>query len=119
MSGSQTREIDREALDEFIQQLFGCNWVLGQMISGMLERARSERHDADQEPMTDDAYSLIRSAIGEVADRHGPQQIEAATKLIDDVLEAISDDRHIFPVHSVVTTLFPDRDSPRRRKRPR
>jgi hypothetical protein len=98
MSDSQTYPISREALDEFIRQLFACNWVLGEMIAGMLERARSEQHDADQEPITTHAYSLIRGAIAEVVDRHGAREIEAATKLIDEVMDAIGDDTRIFPV---------------------
>jgi len=119
MSDTQTPPITREALEEFIRQLFVCHWVLGQMITGMLERAQSEQHDADQEATTD-AYSMIRSAIAAVVDRHGAQQIEAATKLIDEVIDAISDDDRIFPTDPAVTTL-PDRDSRRRptRRRPR
>lgn len=96
MSDSQTYPISREVLDEFIRQLFACNWVLGEMIAVMLERARSEQHDADQEPIPDHAYSLIRSAIGEVVDRHGARQIEAATKLIDEVMDAIADHSPVF-----------------------
>jgi hypothetical protein len=66
------------------------------MITGMLERARFEQHDADQRPDAD-AYSMIRSAIGEVVDRHGAREIEAASSLIDEVMDAISDDGRIFP----------------------
>lgn len=96
MSDTKTSQISREALDEFIRQLFVCHWVLGQMIAGMVERARSDHHDANQEPDTD-AYSMVRNAIGEVVGRHGPQQMEAATKVIDEVMDAISDDARIFP----------------------
>jgi hypothetical protein len=116
MSDMQTSPITREALDEFIRQLFMCHWVLGQMITGMLERARLEHHGADEEPTTD-AYSMIRTAIAEVVDRHGARQVEAATKLIDEVVDAISDDDNIFPADPAETTL-PDRDS-RRRPAPR
>jgi len=118
MSDIQTSPIAREALDEFIRQLFVCHWVLGQMITGMLERARREQHDADQEP-TADAYSMVRSAIAEVVDRHGAQRIEAATKLIDEVIDAISDDDRIFPADPAVTMLGnPDsRRRPVRRRR--
>jgi hypothetical protein len=112
MSDTQTSPIAPEGLDEFIRQLFVCHWVLGQMIAGMLERARSGQHDADQAP-TDDAYTLVRGAIREVVDRHGAQQIEAATKLIDEVMDAISDDRRIFPPEPPVTMLA-DRASCRR-----
>jgi hypothetical protein len=118
MSDTQTSPVAREALDEFIRQLFVCHWVLGQMIAGMLERGRSEQHDADQEPDVD-AYSMVRAAIGEVVDRHGAQQIGAATKLIDDVMDAISDNDRIFPSDPEVTTL-PERRSrqrPVRRRR--
>jgi hypothetical protein len=97
MSDLQTSPIPSDALDEFIRQLFVCHWVLGEMIAGMLERAQSEQHDADQEPITDRAYSVIRSAIGEVVDRHDARQIEAATKLIDEVMDAIADDGRVFP----------------------
>ncbi|HUA47438.1 MAG TPA: hypothetical protein VMA77_19540 [Solirubrobacteraceae bacterium] len=96
MSDTQTPPITREAFDEFIRQLFVCHWVLGQMITGMLERAQSDQHDADQAPHAD-AYSMIRSAIGEVVDRYGARQIEAASSLIDEVMDAISDDGRIFP----------------------
>ncbi|MGN6871857.1 MAG: hypothetical protein ACTHMY_25990 [Solirubrobacteraceae bacterium] len=99
-------------MDEFIRQLFVCHWVLGQMIAGMIERARSDEHDVEQEP--DDAYSLVRSAIGEVVDRHGARQIDATTKLIDEVMDAISDDRRIFPPDAAVVTALPDRGSRRR-----
>jgi hypothetical protein len=116
MSDTHTSPITREALDEFIRQLFVCHWVLGQMITGMLERARPEQDDADQEPT--DAYSMVRAAIAEVVDRLGAQQIEAATKLIDEVMDAISDDPRIFPAEAVVTAL-PDRESRRRRGRER
>jgi hypothetical protein len=109
MSDPQTSPIGREALDEFIRQLFVCNWVLGEMIARMLDGARSEHHDAGQEPVTTDAYSMIRSAISEVIDRHGAQQTEAATKLIDEVMAAISEDSRIFPADRAVTRLFPDR----------
>lgn len=117
MSDPQPPPIAREALDEFIRQLFVCNWVLGQMIAGMLERAA--RDDGDQEPITADAYSMIRSAIGEVVDRHGARAIEAAAKLIDEVMAAISDDSRIFPVVPAVTALFRERDSCRARGRRR
>jgi hypothetical protein len=119
MTDPQISPIAREALDEFICQLFGCNWVLGEMIARMVERAGSEPHDAGQEPITTRPYSMIRSAIGEVVDRHGAQQIEAATKLIDEVMEAISGDIRIFPADQAVTRLFPDRDSRRRPVRTR
>jgi hypothetical protein len=114
VSEPQTSPIAQDALDEFIRQLFVCNWVLGELITEMLGRARSERHEADQEPITTRAYSVIRGAIGDVVDRHGAQQIAAATKLIDEVMDAISDDSRIFPADPAVTTPFPDR-IPRRR----
>ena len=63
MSGPETSPIGGELLDEFIRQLFACNWVLGQMIAAMLERAQSGQLDAEEEPPDSDAYSLIRSAI--------------------------------------------------------
>ena len=113
MSDSQTSPIGREALDEFIRQLFACHWVLGQMINGMLERARSEQLDTDH-----DAYALIRSAIGKVVDRHGAGGIEAATNLIDEVMDAISDDSRIFPADQAVIMLS-DRHSGRPRGRRR
>lgn len=109
MRDTETSTITREALDEFIRQLFVCHWVLGQMIAGMLERARLDRHDVDHEPVAD-AYSMVRSAIGEVVDRHGAQQIEPATKLIEEVTDAISNDGRIFAADPAVT---PDRDSRR------
>jgi hypothetical protein len=117
MGDAQISPIPREALDEFIRQLFVCHWVLGEMITAMLERARSERHDVDQEPTTD-AYAMVRSAIREVVDQHGPQRIFAATKLIDEVMDAISDDDRIFPASPAVTTL-PDRQSRRHSGRKR
>jgi hypothetical protein len=97
MSGPPTSPIAREVLDEFIRQLFVCHWVLGQMIAGLLERARSEQDDPGQEAGTADAYSMIRNAIADVVDRHGARRIEAATKLVDEVMDSISDDRRIFP----------------------
>jgi hypothetical protein len=103
--------ITGEALDEFIRQLFVCHWVLAEMITEMLERAHLEQHDADEEPT--DAYSMIRTAIGAVVDRHGARRIEAATSLIDEVMDAISDDDRIFPPDPPVTTL-PDHGSRRR-----
>jgi hypothetical protein len=112
MSDPNTSPIRQEALDEFICQLFACNWVLGRMIEVLLERAGSEAHDA--EPINTRAYSMIRRAIGEVVDRHGAREIEAATGLIDEVMGAISDDSRIFPADPAVTTLFPDGDSRRR-----
>jgi len=118
MSDTQRSPITHEALNEFVRQLFVCHWVLGQMITGMLERAQREQHGAGEEPTTD-AYSMIRTAIAEVVDRHGARQIEAATKLIDEAMDAISDDDRIFPADPTVTTL-PDRDSrgrPARRRR--
>jgi hypothetical protein len=118
MSDGQTSPIGREALDEFIRQLFACNWVLGEMIARMLERARLG-HDADEEPIAEDAYSMIRGAIGEVVGRHGAQQIEAATTLIDEVLDAISNDIRIFPADQVVTRLMPAPHSDGRRVRRR
>jgi hypothetical protein len=111
MCDTQTVRITREALDEFIRQLFVCHWVLGQMIARMLERAQSDAHDADQEP--DHAYSLVRGAIGEVVGRHGTRQIEATTRLIDEVMDAISDDGRIFPPDPPVVTALPDRGSRR------
>jgi hypothetical protein len=116
MNDSQTSPIGREALNEFIRQLFACHWVMGQMINGMLERARSEEPDTDQ-----DAYSMVRSAIGEVVDRHGDARIEAATKLIDEVMEAISDDSRIFPADQAVFRLSSGQHSgqPRVRRRRR
>jgi hypothetical protein len=119
VTDQQTSTIPREALDEFIRQLFACNWVLRQVIARLLERARSESDDATQAPVTDDAYSMIRSAIREVVDRNGPRRIEAATNLMDEVLNAISDDSTIFPADPAVTTRFPDRDSRRPRVRRR
>jgi hypothetical protein len=118
MSDTNASPITREALDEFIRQLFVCHWVLGQMIDGMVRRARSNRHDAHHEP--DDAYSLIRTAIGGVVDRHGAQQIAATTRLVDEVMDAISDDRRIFPPDPAVVAAPPDRSSlrsPVRRRR--
>jgi hypothetical protein len=119
MSDPQTSPLTREALDEFIRQLFVCNWVLGQMIAGMLERAGSERDDEEGEPVTNDAYSMIRCAIGEVVNRHGAQQLESATNLIDEVMDAISDDSRIFPSDQAATTLVPERHSRRPRVRRR
>ncbi len=97
MNDPHISAITPEALDEFIRQLFACNWVLGQMIAGMIERAQSDPDDADQASSTDDAYSMIRRAIGQLVDRHDSRQIEAARNLIDEVLDAISDDKQIFP----------------------
>jgi hypothetical protein len=117
MSDTQTPPVTQEALDEFIRQLFVCHWVLGQMIAGMLERARLEQDDPEGEPASD-AYSMVRMAIGEVVDRHGAQQLEAATRLIDEVMDAISDDDRIFPPGPPVAIL-PDRTSLRRPARRR
>ncbi|HTX10050.1 MAG TPA: hypothetical protein VME22_15635 [Solirubrobacteraceae bacterium] len=97
MTNYQPPSITREELDEFIRQLFVCHWVLGQMIAGMLERAWSEPDDGDQDLVPDDHYSLIRRAIAEVVNRHGAQRIKEATELIDEVMDAISDDTDIFP----------------------
>jgi predicted nucleic acid-binding protein len=60
MSDPQTPPITRDALNEFIRQLFVCNWVLGELIAGMLERARAAQLDGEEEPMTDDAYPIRR-----------------------------------------------------------
>ncbi len=57
MSDTQTSPIARDALDEFIRQLFVCHWVLGRTIAGMLERGRTQQHAADREPEAD-AYSM-------------------------------------------------------------
>lgn len=119
MRDPQKSSITSEALDEFIRQLFVCNWVLGQMITELLERARSEAHTADQRPMDTCAYALIRSAISEVVDRHRAPEIESATKLIDEVMDAISDDRRIFPADPAVTTALGYQDSRQRRVRRR
>jgi hypothetical protein len=119
MSDKQTSPITREALDEFIRQLFVCHWVLGHMITGMRERARSEHDDASQDT-SKDAYSMIRNAIDQVVDQHGAQRIEAATQLIDEVMDAISDDERIFPADAAVATLSdlgPRRQHGRRRRR--
>ncbi|MBV8221256.1 MAG: hypothetical protein JO325_22555 [Solirubrobacterales bacterium] len=113
MSDTQTSPISNEGLDEFIRQLFVCHWVLGQMINGIIQRSSDEQEDPDQKPATPDAYSMIREAIGNVVVRHGGQRIEAATKLIDEVMDAISDDVRIFPPAPPVTTL-PDHGSGRR-----
>ena len=113
MSDKQTFPISNEALDEFIRQLFVCHWVLGEMIAGMIERTRDEQEDPDQEPTGPDAYSMIRDAIGDVVGRHGGQRIATATDLIDEVMDAISDDPRIFPPAPAVTRL-PDHDSRRR-----
>jgi hypothetical protein len=118
MSDIQTSPISSDALDEFIRQLFVCHWVLGQMINGIIERASDENEDPDQELASPDAYSMIRDAIGGVVGRHGGQRIEAASNLIDEVMDAISDDARIFPPAPGVTTL-PDRGSRRRPGRPR
>jgi hypothetical protein len=108
MTNSHTSPLSREALDEFIRQLFACHWVLGQMIAGMLERAQSGQY---QGAIPDDVYSMIRSAIRDVVDRYGAKQIAASTKLIDEVIEAISNDSRLFPGQDgTVTSLFPDRD---------
>jgi hypothetical protein len=113
----QSSPVAREALDEFIRQLFECHWVLAQMIAGMIERAQSEHRPTDQE--APDAYALIRNAIGEVARRHGTQEIGASTRLIDEVMEAVSADGQIFPTDTAVTNLLADREPRRRRVRQR
>jgi hypothetical protein len=48
-------------------------------------------------------------------------QIESATNLIDEVMDAISDDSRIFPSDQAATTLVPERHSrpPRVRRRRR
>ncbi len=97
MTNPETPSITRDELDEFIRQLFVCHWILGQMISEKLERAWAEQDDANQDPMSADHYSLIGRAIGDVVDRHGAKRIKEATELIDEVMEAISDDSRIFP----------------------
>lgn len=112
--------MSRDALDEFIRQLFVCNWVLSQLITGLLERARVGPPDGEGEPITTCAYSMIRGAIGEVVAHRGAEQIEAARVLIEEVMDAISDDRRIFPAPTAATTLLPDhglRLGPRRRRR--
>lgn len=105
--------ISNEVLDEFIRQLFVCHWVLGQMINGMIERASNEQEDPDQAPVTPDAYSMIRDAIGDVVGRHGGQRIEAASNLLEGVMDAISDDARVFPPSPSLPTP-PDHGSRRR-----
>jgi hypothetical protein len=104
MSDQHTSPISREALDEFICQPFGCNWVLGQLIAAVLQRAQSRPESADT-PATDEAYSLIRDAIGDIVDRHGAQELEISTRLIEEVMDAISDDEGIFPPDPPLVTV--------------
>jgi len=97
MSDTHTSHISTEAMNEFIRQLFVCHWVLGQMINRIIERASDQDEDPDQKLARPDPYSMISDAIGNVVGRHGGRRIEEATELIDEIMDAISDDARIFP----------------------
>jgi hypothetical protein len=83
--------------------------VLGEMIERMVQRALSGQHDEDQDLITR-MYSMIRTAIGEEVDQHGPGQIYLTTKLIEETMDAISDDERIFPPDPGTIMVFPDPD---------